>query len=156
VVPDVYILGKALGGGVVPVSAVVSSAEVLGVYRPGEHGSTFGGNPLACAVALEVIAMLRTGEFQARAAELGHHMHARLVSLTGDGMVTAVRGRGLWAGVDIAPGHGSGREVCERLMERGVLAKDTHGATIRLAPPLVVSKDDLDWGVDRLRAVLST
>jgi ornithine--oxo-acid transaminase len=155
VVPDMYVLGKALGGGVVPVSAVVSSAEVLGVFRPGEHGSTFGGNPLACAVALEVIAMLRTGEFQQRAAELGDHLHAELATLAGTGAVTAVRGRGLWAGVDIAPGHGTGRDVSERLMERGVLVKDTHGTTIRLAPPLVISKEDLDWGLDQLRAVLN-
>jgi ornithine--oxo-acid transaminase len=154
VVPDMYVLGKALGGGVVPVSAVVSSAEVLGVYRPGEHGSTFGGNPLACAVALEVIAMLRTGEYQQRASELGDHLHHELGLLTGSGSVTAVRGRGLWAGVDIAPGHGTGREVSEQLMERRVLVKDTHGSTIRIAPPLVVSKDDLDWGLDQLRAVL--
>ncbi|MFI2373112.1 ornithine--oxo-acid transaminase [Streptomyces sp. NPDC018833] len=155
VVPDMYVLGKALGGGVVPVSAVVSSAEVLGVYRPGEHGSTFGGNPLACAVALEVLAMLRTGEFQARAAELGEHLHHELGLLTGSGAVTEVRGRGLWAGVDIAPGLGTGREISEKLMDRGVLAKDTHGATIRLAPPLVISKEDLDWGLDQLRAVLT-
>lgn len=154
VVPDMYVLGKALGGGVVPVSAVVSSAEVLGVYRPGEHGSTFGGNPLACAVALEVIAMLRTGEYQQRASELGDHLHHELGLLTGSGAVTAVRGRGLWAGVDIAPGLGTGREVSEQLMERRVLVKDTHGSTIRIAPPLVISKDDLDWGLDQLRAVL--
>lgn len=154
VVPDMYVLGKALGGGVVPVSAVVSSAEVLGVYRPGEHGSTFGGNPLACAVALEVIAMLRTGEYQQRATELGDHLHHELGLLTGSGAVTAVRGRGLWAGVDIAPGHGTGREVSEQLMERRVLVKDTHGSTIRIAPPLVISKDDLDWGLDQLRTVL--
>jgi ornithine--oxo-acid transaminase len=151
-----YVLGKALGGGVVPVSAVVSSAEVLGVYRPGEHGSTFGGNPLACAVALEVIAMLRSGEVQQRAAELGDHLHSELRLLAGaGGPVTAVRGRGLWAGVDIAPGHGTGREVSEQLMDRRVLVKDTHGATIRLAPPLVISKEDLDWGLEQLRAVLS-
>ncbi|WP_277033068.1 ornithine--oxo-acid transaminase [Actinacidiphila oryziradicis] len=156
VVPDMYVLGKALGGGVVPVSAVVSSAEVLGVYRPGEHGSTFGGNPLACAVALEVIAMLRSGEVQQRAAELGDHLHSELGLLAGaGGPVTAVRGRGLWAGVDIAPGHGTGREVSEQLMDRRVLVKDTHGATIRLAPPLVISKEDLDWGLEQLRAVLS-
>ncbi|WP_344283488.1 ornithine--oxo-acid transaminase [Streptomyces hebeiensis] len=155
VVPDVYVLGKALGGGIVPVSAVVSSAEVLGVFRPGEHGSTFGGNPLACAVALEVIAMLRTGEFQQRAAELGDHLHQELGLLLGGGGVTAVRGRGLWAGVDIAPAHGSGRDVSERLMERGVLVKDTHGATIRIAPPLVIGKEDLDWGLDQLRTVLA-
>ncbi|MFC9299561.1 ornithine--oxo-acid transaminase [Streptomyces sp. NPDC057011] len=155
VVPDVYILGKALGGGVVPVSAVVADTDVLGVFRPGEHGSTFGGNPLACAVALEVIAMLRTGEYQQRAAELGDHLHRELGLLVGAGAVTAVRGRGLWAGVDIDPAHGTGREISEKLMERGVLAKDTHGSTIRLAPPLVISKEDLDWGLDQLRAVLS-
>ncbi|WP_165989896.1 ornithine--oxo-acid transaminase [Streptomyces sp. YIM 98790] len=154
VVPDVYILGKALGGGVVPVSAVVSSAEVLGVFRPNEHGSTFGGNPLACAVALEVIAMLREGEVQRRAAELGEHLHHELGLLAGQGAVLRVRGRGLWAGVDIDPARGTGREISELLMARGVLVKDTHGSTIRIAPPLVISKEDLDWGLGRLRAVL--
>ncbi|MET9348190.1 ornithine--oxo-acid transaminase [Streptomyces termitum] len=155
VVPDVYILGKALGGGVVPVSAVVADADVLGVFRPGEHGSTFGGNPLACAVALEVIAMLNTGEYQRRAAELGEHLHRELGLLVGGGAVEAVRGRGLWAGVDVAPSRGTGREVSERLMERGVLVKDTHGSTIRIAPPLVISKEDLDWGLEQLREVLA-
>ncbi|AZK96057.1 ornithine--oxo-acid transaminase [Streptomyces sp. SID5473] len=155
VVPDMYILGKALGGGIVPVSAVVSSREILGVFHPGEHGSTFGGNPLACAVALEVIAMLRTGEYQQRATELGEHLHHELGLLTGGGAVEAVRGRGLWAGVDIAPAHGSGRQISEKLMERGVLVKDTHGSTIRIAPPLVISKEDLDWGLDQFRSVLS-
>ncbi|MFG2717223.1 ornithine--oxo-acid transaminase [Streptomyces sp. NPDC048416] len=155
VVPDVYILGKALGGGVVPVSAVAASADVLGVFRPGEHGSTFGGNPLACAVALEVIAMLRTGEYQLRATELGDHLHHELGLLTGGGAVETVRGRGLWAGVDIHPSYGTGREISEKLMGRGVLVKDTHGSTIRIAPPLVISKEDLDWGLDQLRAVLA-
>ncbi|MCR8574830.1 ornithine--oxo-acid transaminase [Streptomyces sp. Isolate_219] len=154
VVPDMYVLGKALGGGVVPVSAVVSSREVLGVYAPGEHGSTFGGNPLACAVALEVMAMLRTGEFQQQAVELGEHLHSELGLLVGGGAVDAVRGRGLWAGVDINPSRGTGREISEQLMARGVLVKDTHGSTIRLAPPLVISKEDLDWGLDQLRGVL--
>ncbi|MET9645741.1 ornithine--oxo-acid transaminase [Streptomyces syringium] len=154
VVPDVYILGKALGGGVVPVSAVAASREVLGVYRPGEHGSTFGGNPLACAVALEVVAILKSGEFQQRATELGEHLHHELGLLAGTGAVEAVRGRGLWAGVDIAPSHGTGRQISERLMDRGVLVKDTHGSTIRIAPPLMISKEDLDWGLDQLRAVL--
>lgn len=154
VVPDMYVLGKALGGGVVPVSAVVSSAEVLGVYGPGEHGSTFGGNPLACAVALEVVAMLRTGEYQQRAAELGDHLHHQLGLMVGGGAVEAVRGRGLWAGVDIHPSRGTGREISEKLMDRGVLVKDTHGSTIRIAPPLVISKEDLDWGLDQLDAVL--
>ncbi|MFJ6719386.1 MULTISPECIES: ornithine--oxo-acid transaminase [unclassified Streptomyces] len=155
VVPDVYVLGKALGGGVVPVSAVVADRDVLGVFRPGEHGSTFGGNPLACAVALEVIAMLRTGEYQQRAAELGDHLHRELNLLVGGGAVTAVRGRGLWAGVDIDPSRGTGREISEKLMELGVLVKDTHGSTIRIAPPLVIGKEDLDWGLDRLRSVLA-
>ncbi|WP_392899387.1 ornithine--oxo-acid transaminase [Streptomyces sp. LN699] len=155
VVPDMYILGKALGGGVVPVSAVVADRDVLGVFRPGEHGSTFGGNPLACAVALEVIAMLRSGEYQQRAAELGDHLHHELNLLVGGGAVTAVRGRGLWAGVDIDPSRGTGREISEKLMGLGVLVKDTHGSTIRIAPPLVISKEDLDWGLDRLRSVLS-
>ncbi|MDI3405446.1 ornithine--oxo-acid transaminase [Streptomyces cavernicola] len=155
VVPDMYVLGKALGGGVVPVSAVVASADVLGIYKPGEHGSTFGGNPLACAVALEVIAMLRTGEFQERATELGEHLHRELNLLVGGGAVREVRGRGLWAGVDIDPSYGTGREISEKLMERGVLVKDTHGSTIRIAPPLVISKEDLDWGLDQLRAVLT-
>ncbi|MFJ1863628.1 ornithine--oxo-acid transaminase [Streptomyces sp. NPDC088097] len=155
VVPDVYLLGKALGGGVVPVSAVVADRDVLGVFRPGEHGSTFGGNPLACAVALEVIAMLRSGEYQQRATELGDHLHRELNLMVGAGAVTAVRGRGLWAGVDVDPARGTGREISERLMERGVLVKDTHGSTIRIAPPLVISKEDLDWGLDRLRAVLA-
>jgi ornithine--oxo-acid transaminase len=151
--PDLYILGKALGGGVVPVSAVVGRADVLGVLRPGEHGSTFGGNPLACAVGRAVVQMLRTGEYQRRATELGEVLHKRLGALIGEG-VTAVRGRGLWAGVDIAPHVGTGRQVCEALMAKGVLAKDTHGATIRLAPPLTVTEDDIHWLVDQLAAVL--
>lgn len=154
VVPDVYLLGKALGGGVVPVSAVVADRDVLGIFRPGQHGSTFGGNPLACAVALEVIAMLRTGEYQQRATELGEHLHRELNLMIGAGAVTAVRGRGLWAGVDVDPSRGTGREISEKLMELGVLVKDTHGSTIRIAPPLVISKEDLDWGLDQLRSVL--
>jgi ornithine aminotransferase len=154
VVPDMYVLGKALGGGIVPVSAVVANADVLGVLRPGEHGSTFGGNPLACAVGLAVAELLRTGEFQARARQLGAVLHQGLRSLVGHG-VTAVRGRGLWAGVDIDPDLMTGREACERLMARGVLAKDTHGATIRLAPPLVVTEDDLRFAVARLAEVLA-
>ena len=154
VVPDLYLLGKALGGGVVPVSAVVSSRAVLGVFRPGEHGSTFGGNPLACAVGLEVVAMLRTGEYQARAAELGEHLHGELAGLVATGAVTAVRGRGLWAGVDVDPALGSGRALTEALLTQGVLAKDTHGSTVRLAPPLTISQDDLDWSLRRLRLAL--
>jgi ornithine--oxo-acid transaminase len=153
VVPDMYILGKALGGGVVPVSAVVSRADVLGVLRPGEHGSTFGGNPLACAVGIAVVDLLQSGEFQERARDLGALLHSRLGELVGRG-VTAVRGRGLWAGVDIDPALMTGREACERLMAAGVLAKDTHGSTIRLAPPLVLTGDDVNFAVDRLAEIV--
>ncbi|HEY7225555.1 MAG TPA: ornithine--oxo-acid transaminase [Micromonosporaceae bacterium] len=154
VVPDMYLLGKALGGGIVPVSAVVANDDVLGVLRPGEHGSTFGGNPLACAIGLAVIDLLRTGEFQLRARELGVVLHERLGGLVGHG-VTAVRGRGLWAGVDIDPSLMTGREACEGLLARGVLAKDTHGTTLRLAPPLVVTEADVEFAVDRLGEVLA-
>jgi ornithine--oxo-acid transaminase len=151
--PDLYVLGKALGGGIVPVSAVAGRRDVLGVLRPGEHGSTFGGNPLACAVGTEVIELLRSGEFQRRSARLGNHLHAALNALTGRG-VLAVRGRGLWAGIDIDPALMTGRQASERLAARGVLAKDTHGSTIRLAPPLVITADEVDWAVAQLTAVL--
>ncbi len=151
VVPDMYVLGKALGGGIVPVSAVVSSAEVLGVFRPGQHGSTFGGNPLGCAIAREVIAMLGTGEFQERSAKLGTHLHDRLNALPASA-IREVRGRGLWAGVEFT--ELEGRDVSERLMAAGVLAKDTHGTTVRLAPPLMISQDDLDFAIDKLDAIV--
>ncbi len=153
VVPDMYVLGKALGGGVVPVSAVAGSREVLGTLKPGEHGSTFGGNPLACAIGRAVIELLNTGQYQARAAELGERLHSRLDKLIGQG-VTGVRGRGLWAGVDIDPSLMTGREASAKLMALGVLAKDTHGSTIRLAPPLCITADEVDWAVDRLAEVL--
>jgi ornithine--oxo-acid transaminase len=153
VVPDMYLLGKALGGGIVPVSAVVADADVLGVLRPGQHGSTFGGNPLACAVGRAVVRLLNTGEFQDAARVRGEQLHAGLAALAPLG-VTAVRGQGLWAGIDIDPAVGTGREICERLMELGVLAKDTHGSTIRLAPPLVITEAEVDWAVDRLAAAL--
>jgi len=152
--PDMYVLGKALGGGIVPVSAVVADREVLGVLRPGEHGSTFGGNPLACAVATQVVRLLATGEFQRRSAELGARLHESLRALIGQGLV-AVRGRGLWAGVDIDPSLMTGRQACERLAERGVLVKDTHGSTIRLAPPLVIEAEEIDQVVAHLAAVLN-
>ncbi|HSK26514.1 MAG TPA: ornithine--oxo-acid transaminase [Jiangellales bacterium] len=154
VVPDLYVLGKALGGGIVPVSAVVSRRDVLGVFRPGEHGSTFGGNPLGAAVGREVVALLATGELQERAARLGERLADRL-SVLPRHLVTDVRVRGLWAGVDLAPEAGPAREVCERLMTLGALAKDTHVRTIRLAPPLVIEPDELDWAVDRLAEAIA-
>lgn len=154
VVPDMYILGKALGGGIVPVSAVVSSREILGVIHPGNHGSTFGGNPLAAAVGHAVVRLLATGEYQQRAKMLGEQLRLRLEALVGQGVI-AVRTRGLWAGVDIDPDLMTGRQMSERLAARGVLAKDTHGSTVRLAPPIVIEASDLDWMVDQLAAVLA-
>ena len=154
VVPDMVILGKALGGGIMPVSAVVAPPSVLGVLRPGQHGSTFGGNPLACAVGRAVVRLLSTGEYQDRARRLGDRLAVRLKELVGHG-VQSVRCRGLWAGVDIDPALMTGRQACERLAERGVLVKDTHGSTIRIAPPLVISGEDLDWAIDQLAEVVS-
>ncbi|KLO44647.1 ornithine--oxo-acid aminotransferase [Mycobacterium nebraskense] len=153
VVPDVYLLGKALGGGVVPLSAVVAEREVLGVLHPGEHGSTFGGNPLAAAIGATVVSMLRRGDFQARSAELGARLHARLRGLVGHG-VLAVRGLGLWAGVDIDPALGTGKRMSLRLADRGVLVKDTHGSTLRFAPPLVISEQEIDWAVGQFAMAL--
>src|SRR6266480_1315051 len=154
VVPDVYILGKALGGGIMPVSAVVADRDVLGVFRPGEHGSTFGGNPLACAIGIEVIDMLREGTYQGRSAELGSWVIDRLRDAALPA-VAEVRGRGLWVGIDLVPSAGSARSACERLMARGILAKDTHQQTIRLAPPLVVERSDLEWALEQVVGVLS-
>jgi ornithine--oxo-acid transaminase len=153
VVADLYLLGKALGGGIVPVSAVVGDRDVLGVLRPGEHGSTFGGNPLACAVGSAVVEMLATGAPQERAARLGVQLRERIAAMVGNGVVD-FRVRGLWAGIDIDPKLGTGRAVCEGLARRGVLAKDTHGSTIRLAPPIVISEQQLDHGLDQLELVL--
>jgi ornithine--oxo-acid transaminase len=143
VVPDLYVLGKALGGGILPLSAVVGDAAVLGLLTPGSHGSTFGGNPLACAVGHAVVRLLETGEYQHRARVLGARLQTGLEPLRARG-VTAIRCRGLWAGIDLGSGLPDGRTVCERLMARGVLAKETHGRTLRLAPPLVISEPELD------------
>jgi ornithine--oxo-acid transaminase len=152
--PDVYILGKALGGGILPVSAVVSREDVLGVFRPGEHGSTFGGNPIACAVGLEVLRLLRTGEFQQRSKDLGAWF-LRQLRQEAPTSVTEVRGRGLWFGIELTPEAAPARAVCERLLELGVLAKDTHETTVRLAPPLVVSRGDLEWALERIVGALA-
>jgi ornithine--oxo-acid transaminase len=153
VLPDIYLLGKALGGGVVPLSAVVADRDVLGVLRPGEHGSTFGGNPFAAAIGNTVVSMLARNEFQQRSAHLGMRLHWRLRSLIGHGVV-AVRGLGLWAGVDIDPGLGTAREVSLRLAERGVLVKDTQGSTLRFAPPLVITASEIDWAADQFTETL--
>jgi ornithine--oxo-acid transaminase len=152
--PDAVVLGKALGGGIVPVSAVVAPQDVLGVFTAGTHGSTFGGNPLACAVGRAVVGLLSTGEYQERSRVLGERMHSRLNALVGRGVV-GVRGAGLWAGIDVDPALGTGRDVCEALAARGVLAKDTHGSTVRLAPPLVIAEEDLEFALDQLESVVS-
>jgi ornithine--oxo-acid transaminase len=154
VVPDIYLLGKALGGGVVPVSAVVANKDVLGVLHPGEHGSTFGGNPLAAAIGTTVVNMLRRGEFQSRSTDLGDRLHGRLRALIGKGVIT-VRGLGLWAGVDIDPTLGTGKQISMRLAERGVLVKDTHGSTLRFAPPLVITAEEIDWAIGQFADVLA-
>ena len=133
-----------------PVSAVIGRADVVGVLKPGEHGSTFGGNSLACAVGRAVVRMLASGRFQERSRDLGIYMHSRLGELEG---VAAVSGRGLWAGVQIAEGHPTGRQVSEALAERGVLCKVTR-ATIRVAPPLVITPDEIDFGVNAIGEVL--
>lgn len=151
---DVYLLGKALGGGITPLSAVVADRSVLGVLRPGQHGSTFGGNPLACAVGRAVIGLLRDGGLLERAADLGDVLAGELERLVGRG-VLAVRTAGLWAGVDVDPELAGGREVCERLCARGVLVKDTHGSTVRFSPPLVIGVDDLVGAVGALAEVLA-
>jgi ornithine--oxo-acid transaminase len=155
VVPDVYILGKALGGGIMPLSAVVADRDVLGVFKPGEHGSTFGGNPLASAIGIEVIDMLREGTYQRASAELGTWLLQALLDADLP-RITEVRGRGLWIGIDLDPAVGTAREICERLMGRGILAKDTHEATVRLAPPLCVSREDLGWALERIVDVIGT
>jgi ornithine--oxo-acid transaminase len=151
---DLYTLGKALGGGIMPVSAVVGSKSVLGVLQPGQHGSTFGGNPLACAIGRAVIKLLSTGEMQARATELGAHLQMRLSGLIGHG-VADVRGRGLWAGVQLSPETGSGRAISEEMARRGILVKETQQTTLRFAPPLVITREELDHAVDTLAAVIS-
>ncbi len=151
--PDVLLLGKALGGGMLPISAVVSRDDVLGVLRPGEHGSTFGGNPLALAIAREVITLLATGEYQRRSAELGSHMLARLRE-EAPPSVREVRGKGLWAGVEVHEQYAPVRPRCEAALDAGVIVKDTHSTTLRLAPPLTISREDLDHGIDVVLKVL--
>jgi ornithine--oxo-acid transaminase len=151
--PDGLILGKALGGGLLPVSAFLSSKEVMELFEPGSHGSTFGGNPLAAAVGLEALHVLREEKLVEKSAELGAYLLKRLQALKSP-LIKEVRGRGLWVGVEVYPEKVSARAICEQLMERGVLAKETHQVVIRIAPPLVIAREDLDWALEQFEAVL--
>jgi ornithine--oxo-acid transaminase len=151
--PDMYILGKALGGGFYPVSAVVSSRKILGVFRPGDHGSTFGGNPLACAVAREALRVIVEEKLPERAAELGSYFRDGLRAI-GSPRVKEIRGKGLLIGVELTKEAGRARPYCEKLMEHGVLCKETHESVIRFAPPLVIEKADIDWALNEVRQVL--
>ncbi len=154
VVPDIYVLGKALGGGIVALSAIAADDDMLGVFAPGTHGSTFGGNPLACAVGRAVLELLASGEPQANAARQGTRLRAGLDGAA-PAALSAIRSRGLWFGLDLHPRHGSGRAACERLLAAGVLAKETHAQTLRLAPPLTISDRDVDWLLERLLEALA-
>jgi ornithine--oxo-acid transaminase len=152
--PDAVMLGKALSGGMYPVSAVVASQEVLGVFEPGDHGSTFGGNPLACVVAREALKVIVDEHLCERAAEMGEYLIARLREIESP-HVAFYRGKGLFVGIVLKPEAGGARRFCQALMERGVLAKDTHGTVIRLAPPLVITQEDLDWALEQIEEVLA-
>ncbi|MBK8479769.1 MAG: ornithine--oxo-acid transaminase [Proteobacteria bacterium] len=151
--PDVLILGKALGGGLYPVSAVVGTEEVMGVFRPGDHGSTFGGNPLAAAVGVAALELLEREGLAERARVLGERLLAGLAALRSP-LVAEVRGRGLLVGVVLRPELGGARPYCERLLAEGLLCKETHRDVIRLAPPLIIGEDALDWAIERVGRVL--
>jgi len=151
--PDGLILGKALGGGVLPVSAFVGRRELMDVFTPGSHGSTFGGNPLAAAVGLEALRVIRDEGLVDKSRVLGNHMLRRLRAIRSPALKT-VRGRGLWVGAEIEPKIASAREACERLLAKGVLSKETHKTVVRLAPPLVIAPEELDWALDRFAEVL--
>jgi len=148
--PDVLIIGKAMAGGFYPVSAVLASREILGVYKPGDHGSTFGGNPLGCAVARTALRVLIEERMVERSAELGAYFLTRLQALRSPA-IKEVRGRGLWIGLEL---HGMARPYCEALKEEGVLCKETHDRVIRLAPPLVIAREEIDWAFERIAKVV--
>ena len=147
--PDGLILGKALGGGVMAVSMFLARKEVMDIFVPGTHGSTFGGNPLAAAVGTEALNILVEDRLPERSMELGSYLMDELGKVRSP-LITEVRGSGLFVGVEIDPALGSAREVCERLMERGLLSKETHEIVVRLAPPLIVTREELDWAVEQI------
>ncbi|WP_141395212.1 MULTISPECIES: ornithine--oxo-acid transaminase [Bacillus] len=149
--PDMYILGKALGGGVFPISCVAANSDILGVFNPGSHGSTFGGNPLACAVSMAALNVLEEEKLVERSFELGNYMQDKLKEIDNP-IIKDIRGRGLFIGVELTE---AARPYCERLKEEGLLCKETHETVIRFAPPLVISQEDLDWAIDKVKKVLS-
>jgi ornithine--oxo-acid transaminase len=151
--PDGLILGKALGGGLLPVSAFLARKDVMQVFHPGDHGSTFGGNPLAAAVGLEALQVLEDEKLAQRSAELGTHLLDRLHGLKSP-LIKGLRGKGLFVGIEIDPKLARAREVCERLMAHGILSKETHETVVRLAPPLVITREEIDWAVERIALVL--
>jgi ornithine--oxo-acid transaminase len=152
--PDLYVVGKALGGGFLPVSAVIGGRETLGLFRPGDHGSTFGGNPLACAVGIAALDVLVGERLAERSDEMGSYFMQRLRALKSP-RVREVRGRGLLIGVHIKDEFGAARPYCEKLMDLGLLAKETHGQVIRFAPPLVITREETDWAIERIAQVLA-
>ncbi|MFV2047588.1 ornithine--oxo-acid transaminase [Metabacillus sp. YM-086] len=151
VVPDMYILGKALGGGVFPISCVVANRDVLGVFNPGSHGSTFGGNPLACAVSIAALDVIEEEKLVERSLKLGNYFVERLKEIKNP-IIKEIRGRGLFIGVELTE---HARSYCEKLKENGLLCKETHETVIRFAPPLVINEEELDWAIDRIKRVLS-
>lgn len=148
--PDMFILGKALGGGVFPISCVVSSKDILGVFNPGSHGSTFGGNPMACAVSLAALEVTEEEKLADRSLELGGYFLNKLREIENP-MIKEVRGKGLFIGVELRE---PARKYCEKLKEQGLLCKETHETVIRFAPPLIITKTELDWAIDRIKNVL--
>ena len=151
--PDVLTLGKALGGGVIPVSVVVASREVMGVFRPGDHGSTFGGFPLACAVGSAALDVLIDENLVSRSAELGAYFMDRLKAMNSP-LVKEVRGRGLLIGMELKESVGKARPYCEKLMDAGLLCKETHESVVRFAPPLVITKDEIDWAMGKIEEII--
>jgi ornithine--oxo-acid transaminase len=152
--PDGLILGKALGGGVYPVSAFVGTHEVMGVFNPGSHGSTFGGNALAARIGLEALAVIEEEHLVERSAEMGGYLQDRLRAMRSN-IVKDVRGRGLWVGVEVDANVVSARTICDALLQNGVLSKDTHGTVLRFAPPLTITRDEIDWGMERIERVFA-
>ncbi len=153
VVPDGLILGKALGGGILPVSMFLAKREVMDMFTPGDHGSTFGGNPLASAVGLEALKILVEDNLSARSKEMGDYLLEKMQGLDSP-LISDIRGRGLFAGIEIDAALGSAREICEVLMDRGLLSKETHETVVRLAPPLVIERKEIDWAVGQISEVL--